>query len=80
MISYRSVIYTVGQKILIPLKITISVKDGELIAQATGQSSFPLTPKSETEFVFQTAGIEMIFDENKFTLKQGGQKFKFTKE
>lgn len=64
----------------IPLKITISVKDGELIAQATGQSSFPLTPKSETEFVFQTAGIEMIFDENKFTLKQGGQKFKFTKE
>ena len=64
----------------IPLKINISVKDGELIAQATGQSSFPLTPKSETEFIFQTAGIEMDFEENQFTLKQAGQKFKFTKE
>ena len=64
----------------IPLKITISVKDGELLAQATGQPSFPLTPKSETEFVFQTAGIEIIFDEKKLTLKQGGQKFKFTRE
>jgi CubicO group peptidase (beta-lactamase class C family) len=64
----------------IPLKIVVFVKDGELIAQATGQPSFPLTPKSETEFVFQTAGVEMVFEENKFTLKQAGQKFKFTKE
>ncbi|CAM3739654.1 serine hydrolase domain-containing protein [Flavobacterium gelidilacus] len=64
----------------IPLKITVSTKNGELIAQATGQPSFPLTPKSDTEFVFQTAGVEMVFEENKFTLKQGGQKFKFTKE
>lgn len=64
----------------IPLKITISVKNGELIAQATGQPSFSLTPKSETEFVFATAGVEMVFEENKFILKQAGQKFKFTKE
>jgi len=64
----------------LPLKITITVKEGELLAQATGQSSFPLTPKSDTEFVFQTAGIEIIFEENKLTLKQGGQKFRFTKE
>lgn len=64
----------------IPLKINISIKDGALIAQATGQSSFPLTAKSETEFIFQTAGIEMIFEDNKFVLKQGGQKFNYTKE
>lgn len=64
----------------IPLKISITVNDGELIAQATGQPSFPLTPKSDTEFVFQTAGVEIVFEENKFILKQGGQKFKFTKE
>ena len=64
----------------LPLKITISVKNGELIAQATGQPSFPLTPKSETEFVFQTAGVEIIFEENKLILKQGGQKFKFSRE
>ena len=64
----------------IPLKINISINEGELIAQATGQSSFPLTPKSETEFIFQTAGVEIVFEANSFTLKQGGQKFKFTKE
>ena len=64
----------------IPLKINISIKDGSLIAQATGQSSFPLTAKSETEFIFQTAGIEMIFEDDKFVLKQGGQKFNYTKE
>lgn len=64
----------------IPLKINISVKNGELIAQATGQSSFPLTPKSDTEFIFQTAGIEIDFEENQLVLKQGGQKFKFIKE
>lgn len=64
----------------IPLKINISIKDGALIAQATGQSSFPLTAKSETDFIFQQAGIEIIFEENKFTLKQGGQKFNYTKE
>ena len=64
----------------IPLKINISVKDGALIAQATGQSSFPLTATSETDFVFQQAGIEIIFGENKFVLKQGGQKFNYTKE
>lgn len=64
----------------IALKINISVKNGELIAQATGQSSFPLTPKSDTEFVFQTAGIEIDFEENQLILKQGGQKFKFIKE
>lgn len=64
----------------IPIKITISVKEGELIAQATGQPTFTLTPNSDTEFVFQTAGIEMVFDKNKFTLKQGGQKFNYTRE
>lgn len=64
----------------VPIKIAITIKDGELIAQATGQSSFPLTPKSENEFVFQTAGIEIVFEDNKLTLKQGGQKFKFLKE
>jgi CubicO group peptidase (beta-lactamase class C family) len=63
-----------------PLKLTISQKDGNLFAQATGQSAFPLTPKNENTFVFPAAGIEIIFETNTLTLKQGGQKFKFTKE
>ena len=64
----------------IPLKITISEKNGELSAQATGQGAFPLTFKEETTFVFAAAGIEMVFGDKSFVLIQGGMKFNFTKE
>lgn len=64
----------------VPLKITVTTENGALFAQATGQSSFPLTAKSETEFVFTAAGIKMIFTENNFTIKQGGTENVFTKE
>ena len=64
----------------IPLKITIFEKEGELLAQATGQTSFPLTLKDEKTFIFAQAGIEIIFEDNSFILNQGGGKFKFEKE
>lgn len=65
----------------IPLKITIFEKEGELLAQATGQSSFQLTIKDEKTFIFAQAGIKIIFDaNNSFILNQGGGKFKFEKE
>ena len=64
----------------LPLKITITEKDKELIAQATGQSAFPLTFKVEKTFIFASAGIEIIFGENSFVLNQGGMRFNFTKE
>lgn len=64
----------------IPLKITIFEKDGELLAQATGQSSFPLTIKDEKTFIFAQAGIEIIFGEKNLILHQGGMKISFTKE
>lgn len=64
----------------LPLKMTISEKNGELLAQATGQSAFPLTFKEEKTFIFAPAGIEMIFGENGFVLKQGGMSFNFSKE
>ncbi|MQP25296.1 serine hydrolase [Flavobacterium sp. LMO8] len=64
----------------IPLKITVSEKNGELSAQATGQGAFPLTFKEETTFVFAPAGIEMVFGDKSFVLIQGGMKFNFTKE
>jgi CubicO group peptidase (beta-lactamase class C family) len=70
---------TYGSKDL-PLKITITEKNKELIAQATGQSAFPLTFKEEKTFIFAPAGIEMIFGENSFVLKQGGMRFNFSKE
>ncbi len=64
----------------IPIKITIAENNGQLTAQATGQSAFPLTATSETEFVFETAGIQMIFGDQKMVLKQSGMEFEFTKE
>jgi CubicO group peptidase (beta-lactamase class C family) len=64
----------------LPLKITVTEKNGELSAQATGQGTFPLSFKEETTFVFAAAGIEMVFGDNSFILNQGGMKFNFTKE
>ena len=66
----------------IPLKISIT-KDGNiLIAQATGQASFPLDATEEDIFQFDPAGIVMEFNptEKSFVLKQGGGVFTFTKE
>ena len=65
---------------IVPIKITIAESNGQLTAQATGQSAFPLTATSETDFVFETAGIQMIFSNQKMILKQGGMEFEFTKE
>lgn len=66
----------------IPPKITISRKENILIAQVTGQSSFPLEAKSKNRFVYTQAGVEIIFDaaNDAMTLKQGGGEFLFTKE
>lgn len=64
----------------IPLKITVKIENGLLTAQATGQSAFTLTAKSETEFVFDAAMIKMIFSKNAFILNQGGMKYEFKKE
>ena len=65
----------------IQLKINVFEKEGNLLAQATGQTSFPLTFSKDDVFVFAAAGIEMEFTSSRsFILKQGGQKFNFTKE
>jgi CubicO group peptidase (beta-lactamase class C family) len=64
----------------LPLKIQISLEKGKLSAQATGQSSFPLEAKSETEFVFTPAGIQIVFGDKNFELNQGGKNYPFTKE
>lgn len=65
----------------IPLKIDISKKDNVLIAQATGQPSFPLEPSAIHIFKFDTAGIVLEFnpDKKEMILKQGGKEFLFTK-
>ncbi|EKT3963947.1 beta-lactamase family protein [Flavobacterium psychrophilum] len=74
--SYQG-IYASAQ---LPIKITIKIDKGELTAQGTGQNSFALNPISETEFVFDPAGIKLIFDTKSMTLKQGAGQYLFTKE
>ncbi|CAI2767650.1 serine hydrolase domain-containing protein [Flavobacterium collinsii] len=66
----------------IPLKITISQKNNVLIAQATGQPSFPMEAAAINIFKFDTAGIVLEFNSEKkeMTLKQGGKDYLFTKE
>jgi ankyrin repeat protein len=63
-----------------PLDIKISVREGKLYMQATGQSEFAPRPKSPTVFEFAPAHLEVDFDSpSSFTLKQGGRESKFTK-
>ena len=67
----------------IPLKITVSKDNALLIAQATGQSAFPLDPlATANNFKFEQAGLEMEFnpETKQMVLKQAGAKYTFTKE
>ena len=63
----------------LPLQIVVTEKNGELIAQATGQPPFPLTYFKDTTFVFQSAGVEITFGVDSFVLKQAGAKYRYTK-
>ncbi len=66
----------------VPLKITITKNDNTLIAEATGQSSFPLEATGKDKFKFDAAGVVLEFNPTNqtFFLKQGGGNFSFTKE
>lgn len=66
----------------LPIKITISKVGETLMAQATGQSSFPLEAVKKDVFQFEVAGIVIEFNskENNLILKQGGGNFTFSKE
>lgn len=66
----------------LPLKITVTKEGHTLVAQATGQSSFPLEAIEKDRFQYEEAGIIMEFNpqEKTMLLHQGGGKFVFTKE
>ena len=64
----------------IPLAIKVFVKEGKLYVQAAGQPEFAPKPVSATQFEFAPAQLAVEFDSaESFTLKQGGQVFKFKK-
>lgn len=52
-----------------PLKISFFEKEGQLLAQATGQSAFTLEAVSNEAFIFTSAQIRMIFKDDGKTLE-----------
>ena len=68
------------------MDIEVTELDGKLFAQATNQSKFPLTQQADGNFVYKTAGIELIFNEfdgeyyQGFKLLQGGGEFQFSRK
>lgn len=65
-----------------PLKLTISRNGNTLIAQGTGQPSFPLECVEKNKFKFDQARLELEFisSENKMILKQNGMTFDMKRE
>jgi CubicO group peptidase (beta-lactamase class C family) len=73
----------IGKYELVPgFVITITLKEDQLMAQATGQSNLPVFPKSENVFYYKVVQAELTFNKNdkgkveSLTLFQGGQKVK----
>ncbi|WP_417427615.1 M1 family metallopeptidase [Halpernia sp.] len=66
----------------LPIKITTKNENDQLIIEATGQPAIPFEYLGKDKFTFSQAGIDIQFDADKkgFTLLQGGQEYKFTKE
>lgn len=66
----------------VPLEIAVTKEGATLMAQATGQSSFPLEATEKDKFKFDAAGIVMEFNpsEGSMLLKQGGGTFAFKRD
>jgi len=65
-----------------PFDVSITLKDGMLTGQATGQPSFPLEAYEPHKFRFDQAGLKMEFipEEDKMILRQAGMEFVLSKE
>lgn len=71
----------------IPLKISVTVKGGELVIQGTGQPAIPVVASSETEFRADVVSAEFIFSQSeadsefdRLQLKQGGAEIQFERQ
>jgi D-alanyl-D-alanine carboxypeptidase len=66
----------------VPIALTITKKGTTLMAQGSGQPSFPLDATAKNMFKFDIAGVELEFkpETNQMILKQGGGTFTFTKQ
>ena len=72
-------LYTGTYQITPMFGITVTAKDGQLFAQATGQQKFPVFPESQTVFYYKVveAKLEFVEDKNgefnELILHQGGR-------
>lgn len=70
----------------IQLEISLFIRDGNLMAEASGQTPFPLTIIDEQTMIYEPAGLELIFEPkegelyNGFTLQQSGMQFPFIRK
>lgn len=66
----------------LPIQLTITVKDGVLIGQGTGQPPFPLVCTGPNQFEFEAGGILLIFtpQQKQMVLQQMGNRFVMKKE
>ena len=78
----REVYTGVYSSVSLPMRITVSVKGDRLMAQATGQASFALTPHGDHRFSNEATGIDMVFTPAKgeMTLSQAGARYLFKRE
>jgi D-alanyl-D-alanine carboxypeptidase len=65
-----------------PLAITVTLEEGTLRAQASGQGSFALSPSGPHQFRFDPAGIviEFLPASNEMILNQMGMRIRMTKK
>ncbi|MGB5437944.1 MAG: serine hydrolase [Maribacter sp.] len=77
----------VGSYELVPgFAITITNKDNQLFAQATGQQNFPIFPEAEDTFFYKVVSAQLVFERNdageviNVTLNQNGQSLKGDKK
>jgi D-alanyl-D-alanine-carboxypeptidase/D-alanyl-D-alanine-endopeptidase len=55
-----------GKYALAPVfAITVTIEDGKLMAQATGQPKFEVFPESETEFFYKVVDAKLSFEKDK---------------
>lgn len=64
-----------------PLKINITQNKNTLVAQADGQSTYPLEAKGKDRFVLDLAGLELQFDtvKHNFIYFQNGETYEFNR-
>lgn len=77
----------VGEYVISPkFKLTITLEDGQLQTQATGQQKIPIFAETETRFFLKVVEATLTFDKDKegkvtgLTLDQGGGSTKATRQ